>query len=68
MSEEVTKNAVEFGVLESLLVGFDSTNGDDEAVLIIGRKHPKKAMDVINAFQGEEAVELYKRLTTKKSE
>lgn len=45
---------------ETLLVGF--TND----ILIVGKKEPRKAMEVINAFQGEEAVELWRRLTEKK--
>lgn len=45
---------------ETLLVGF---TGD---VLIVGKKPPKKAMQVINAFQGDEAKALFKILTEKK--
>lgn len=51
---------------KTLLVGFDYSHGEDSAVLIVGTKRENEAMDIINAFQGEEAVELYKRLTTKK--
>lgn len=54
-------------VCESLLIGFDSTNGKDNTVLIVGRKTPGEIVEVVNAFQGEEAIELYKKLTTKKS-
>ena len=43
-----------------LLVGI---NGD---VLIVGRKRPNESVDIINAFQGEKATELYKKLTEKK--
>lgn len=45
---------------ETLLVGF--TND----ILIVGKKRPNETMEVINAFQGEEAEELYRRLTEKK--
>lgn len=45
---------------ETLLVGF--TND----ILIVGKKEPRRAMKVINAFQGEEAKELWRHLTGKK--
>lgn len=51
---------------ESILVGFDYTNGVDKSVLIVGKKRPNKSVEIINAFQGPEAEELWKRLTTKK--
>lgn len=51
-----------------ILVGFDHKEGTDIPVLIIGRKKPNDSIDVINAFQGDEAEELYKRLTTPKEE
>lgn len=50
---------------ETILVGIDISS-DDQAVLIVGRKKPNDVMEVINAFQGEEAIELYKKLTVKK--
>lgn len=45
----------------SLLVGYSFTDGDNP-VLIVGRKEKGKAVEVINAFNGDEAVELYKKL------
>lgn len=51
---------------DSLVIGFDSSNGKDGTVLIVGRKKPREAVDIINAFEGEEAIELYKKLTTPK--
>lgn len=47
---------------ESLLVGVDFTNGEDSSVLIVGRKLPNESVEIINAFHGEEAEELYKKL------
>ena len=47
---------------ETLLVGFDISE-KDECVLIVGKKDPKKPMKIINAFRGEEAKDLYKKLT-----
>ena len=51
---------------ESLLVGVDFTNGEDSSILIVGRKRPNQSVDIINAFQGKEAEELYKKLVGKK--
>lgn len=51
---------------ETLLVGFDYTHGKDKSVLIVGKKTAGVAVEIINAFQGKEAEELYKMLTTKK--
>ena len=53
-------------VNESLIIGVDFTNGKDVGVLIVGRKKPRDEVEVINAFQGEEAYDLYLKLTTKK--
>lgn len=47
---------------ESLLVGVDFTNGEDTGVLIVGRKRQNESVEIINAFQGKEAEELYKKL------
>ena len=52
---------------DSLIIGFDSSAGEDGTVLIVGRKKPREAVDVINAFDGEEALELYKKLITPKA-
>lgn len=51
-------------ITDTLLVSVDLTTNGDNAVLIVGRKKPNQAVNVINAFQGEEAVELYNRLVT----
>ena len=51
---------------ESLLIGVDFTNGEDVGVLIVGRKRPNQSVDIINAFQGKEAEELYNKLIGKK--
>lgn len=47
--------------VDSIIVSFDSEN----TVMLVGRKVPKKDVEVINAFQGEEARELYRKLTEK---
>ena len=51
---------------DTLLVGFDYTHGKDNTVLIVGRKTKGVAVEIINAFQGEEAEAIYKMLITKK--
>lgn len=45
----------------SLLVGY-SFNEEGKPVLIVGKKDKKKAVEIINAFEGEEAVDIYKKL------
>lgn len=51
---------------DSCIVAFDYTNGKDNTVLIVGKKKEGMDVDIINAFQGEEAIELWNRLTTQK--
>ena len=58
-------NKPELREIDALLVGFDNVNGDI-TTLIVGRKRPNKSVDIINAFEGDEALELYRRLVTKK--
>lgn len=37
-------------------------------IMLVGRKKKNQAVDIVNAFQGPEAEELYKRLITKVKE
>ena len=48
-------------VNESLLIGVAFSS--DSEVMIVGRQKDG-VLSVVNAFSGEEAVELYKKLTT----
>lgn len=48
---------------DTFLVSFDYSHGNIP-VLIVGRKD-KGGLNIINAFKGEEAKELYQKLTTK---
>ena len=41
-------------------------NDTDVPVLLVGRKNKGDAVEIVNAFQGEEAVSIYKMLTTVK--
>ena len=54
--------------VDSVLVGLSYTKSVDDATLVVGRKRFKKAPDIINAFQGEEAIALYEKLTNTKVE
>ena len=47
---------------ESLIVGISFT-GESKVVIVGRQKHGQ--LDIVNAFQGEEAQELYTKLTTK---
>jgi len=53
-------------VNECLLVSVDFTRGTDTGVLIVGRQKEGK-VDVINAFQGQEAIDIYNKLITTKN-
>lgn len=53
-------------VNECLLVSVDFTKGEDTGVLIVGRQKNGK-VDIVNAFQGQEAVDIYKKLITVKN-
>jgi hypothetical protein len=52
----------------ALIVSWDFSHGKDYDVLLVGQKKPGKDVEVINAFKGEEAFEIYEKLTTKKAE
>lgn len=51
---------------KSVIVGYDHSNGKGKSVLIVGEKKKGQAVDIVNAFAGEEANELWTKLTTKK--
>ena len=54
---------------DTVLVSFNRESSDSDPILIVGRKRKNQSAEIINAFQGDEATELYNRLTTvKKSE
>lgn len=52
---------------DSILIGFDR-KGDsgDQAVLIVGKKCPNQSVEIVNAFEGIEAIKLYEKLITRK--
>ena len=54
-------------VNEAVIVSV-SLNEDGTGVLIVGRQKKKNDVEIINAFQGEEAWSLYNKLTKKNVE
>lgn len=47
------------------IVSWDFTRGKDVGVLIVGHQHDGK-IDIVNAFQGQEAYDIYTKLSTVK--
>ena len=55
-------------MIGSVIVSYNNQS-NDIPILIVGKKRLNQSVEIINAFQGDEAIELYNRLTTvKKSE
>lgn len=46
-----------------LLVSFDMTHGADNEICIVGKKDGK-AITIVNAFKGQDAIDIFKMLTT----
>lgn len=56
-------------ITDTLLVSIDLVPiNSDNSIPIVGRKRPNQSVEIVNAFQGEDAIKLYKSLTTKKGE
>lgn len=51
---------------DTLLVSIDSSTDGDETVLLVGRKRLNEFVEIVNAFQGKDAMDLYKQLVTVK--
>lgn len=47
---------------DTLLVSITLTIDEDDATLIVGRKRKGESVEIVNAFQGKEATDLYNRL------
>ena len=54
-------------VNECLLVSVDFTKDEDTGVLIVGRQEKEGKVNIVNAFQGQEAIDIYKKLITVKN-
>ena len=52
-------------ITDCILVSVDFTK-EGTGALIVGRKNARQNPDIINAFQGQEAWDLYQKLITKK--
>lgn len=55
-----------YGEIDTLLVSYDNIS-NDKPTLIVGRKMEsggRALVKIVNAFQDEEAEELYKKLTS----
>ena len=53
----------------ALIIGYDfstKSNGKDASVLIVGEQDENGVTKIINAFDGREAEELYKKLITQR--
>lgn len=48
----------------SVIVSWDFSKGKDVGVLLVGKQSPGRHVEIINAFQGKEAEDIYKKLTT----
>ena len=47
----------------SIIVSYDTSENGDETILLVGKKNPNETIKIINAFQGEEARDLWQKLT-----
>ena len=52
-------------LVDSVIVSVDFSHGKDLGVLLVGKNKINKPIEIINAFQGQEAWDLYKKLITK---
>lgn len=50
---------------DTILVSYVQPTNGDRPILIVGRKRPNESLEIINAFQDEEATDLYTKLITK---
>lgn len=49
---------------DGLIIGYSRKDPYSPPVLVVGRKRMNETPVIINAFEGKEAEELYKKLTT----
>lgn len=50
----------------AVIVSWDFSNGPDHDIVLVGDQTKEKGMDIINAFQGQEAREIINKLKVKK--
>lgn len=49
----------------SVIVSWDFSHEKDKGILLIGERKDEH-VDIVNVFQGKEAMDIYKKLTTRK--
>jgi len=47
---------------KSVIVSIDIPDNNNEPVMIVGRKDPNKPAEILNAVQGQEALDIWKTL------
>lgn len=52
---------------DTVLVSIDYNDKTNKGVLCVGRQLPNKSVEIINAFDGQEAKALFEKLITKRS-
>ena len=52
-------------IKDSILVSYVENKDPEKSVLVIGKKRINQSAEIINAFQGSEATELWKKLINK---
>ena len=52
---------------DSIIIGIDLSKGNVNNVMTVGRIRNDQSIEIINTFQGDEARELYEKLTANKS-
>ena len=52
----------------SCIVSWDFSNGKDKSILLVGVKTEGDMVKLVNAFQGREAEDLYKKLMVRSVE
>lgn len=50
--------------VDTVLVSYTRNPDTEHGLLIVGRKQPNQAIDVVNAIDGPEADDIYKKLIT----
>lgn len=48
------------------IVSWDFSHGDDKAIFLVGEQK-NGVMSIVNAFQGQEAIDIYKKLSKVKN-
>lgn len=52
---------------DTIVIGIDFSNKNDIKLMVVGRIRMDQSIEIINSFQGDEAIELYKKLVIKEN-